>query len=91
MVSNGYILEKRVEIKEGASGTKVRDTSENPRGIKVIIEEGIEVKHHALSEAVSEGSEKNGRVEPDSVPSFRILQWWVPAATEVASGFVLVA
>lgn len=84
------LLEMRVEIKEGVGGTKVRDSGLNPGGIAVIIHVWVEVKHHAVSEAVGEGSNKNGGVEPDSVPSILVLVKWVPAVAEEAGGCVVV-
>lgn len=54
----------RIEVEEGLGGSEMRDPGLDPRGIMVIIDVRVVVKHHAVSEALGEWSQKDAGVEP---------------------------
>jgi len=85
------LLETRIEIKKGGDGTKVRDPSENSRGVEVIIELGIVVKGHAFSKALSERSKNDAGIKPESEPPFVFLHKRVPGFADETRWLVISA
>jgi len=84
-----HLLEMRIEIKKGGDGAKVRDPSENSRGVEVIIELGIVVKGHAFSKALGERRKNDRGIKPKSEPAFVFLPDRVPGFADETRWLVL--
>lgn len=81
------LLEVGVEVEEAEGGAEKGDPGLNAGGITVVVGGGVEVEGHPLGEALEEGRDEDGGIEPEAEPVSG-LGMPVPYPADEAAGLV---